>query len=65
MSKKTEHVDGKNGENKEGGGGRRRRERVVESVETRTGRGIFFGERENGAQWREKNSRKLGAERAF
>lgn len=47
MSKKTEHVDGKNGENKEGRGGRRRRERVVESVETRTGRGVFFGEREN------------------
>jgi hypothetical protein len=44
MSKKTEHVDGKNGENKEGGGGRRRRrERVVESVETRTGRGVFLG----------------------
>lgn len=44
MSKKTEHVDGKNGENKEGGGGRkRRRERVVESVETRTGRGFFLG----------------------
>jgi hypothetical protein len=47
MSKKTEHVDGKNGENKEGGGARRRRrrrrERVVESVETRTGRGVFLG----------------------
>jgi hypothetical protein len=30
MSKKTEHVDGKNGENKEGGGARRRGEEEEE-----------------------------------